>query len=525
MSEANVAPISRCPELRRALLLCPPRAVHGTVLLLGLLVAAAVIWAALTRAELVVVAPGRVRPLGDGRWGTSTPAEGRPVVAAVPGRVARIAVDEGALVREGDVVVILEDPSLDDELGLARRRLRTSEGELAELEALRRALPAELDVAVSKARAELEEAREGLTKLRAEGATEVRRAEDDLAWARAELDRVVILQERRIRRIESELDSARAEEAHWVSRRDAQTALADLELEGSRRELARVERLVACGAAPREELERRHLAVRRAEEVRAAARAPTELVTLGSRIRELGEELEAASLPAEVEQARARVRQAEARLAESNLPLGDLRLETLARALDLVRTEGERRERELELRWTAQSGELDVARAELARLEEDSRRLTLRAPAGGVVTSLSVSTGQHVQPGQCVLHVGDEGGLRVDALVPSRDRGELDVEMPARVVLDSFDRGRHGALRGTIRFVSADTQVRTDAAGGGAAVYLVQVEVEEAERPDGDLFERVRWGMSCQVEVVTRRESLLSLFFGEVRSAVRIDAP
>src|SRR5437868_14041317 len=55
--------LAECTKFRQTLLAGPPRIVHGAVILLLGLLGAALLWAALTQANLVVRGGGRVRPL------------------------------------------------------------------------------------------------------------------------------------------------------------------------------------------------------------------------------------------------------------------------------------------------------------------------------------------------------------------------------------------------------------------------------------------------------------------------------
>ena len=55
--------LADCTEFRQTLLARPPKIVHGTAGLLVVLLGAALAGAAATRANLVVRAPGRARPV------------------------------------------------------------------------------------------------------------------------------------------------------------------------------------------------------------------------------------------------------------------------------------------------------------------------------------------------------------------------------------------------------------------------------------------------------------------------------
>jgi len=55
--------LADCTEFRQTLQARPPRIVHGTALLLVVLLGAALVWSAVTKADLVVRAPCMVRPV------------------------------------------------------------------------------------------------------------------------------------------------------------------------------------------------------------------------------------------------------------------------------------------------------------------------------------------------------------------------------------------------------------------------------------------------------------------------------
>ena len=63
MRNTRMLDLKDCTEFRQSLEASPPGIVHGTALLLTALLGAALLWAGLTEADLVVRAPGRVRPL------------------------------------------------------------------------------------------------------------------------------------------------------------------------------------------------------------------------------------------------------------------------------------------------------------------------------------------------------------------------------------------------------------------------------------------------------------------------------
>src|SRR5438045_2440936 len=121
MFARDVCSLNDCSDFRQAVLLRPPAVVHAAAALLAGLLAAALTWAALTEADLVVRSPGRVRPR-DCPEQSFTAVSGDKVSPVTAGRVAEVRVKLGDEVRQGDVLFRLESERIDNE---ARRRRLT----------------------------------------------------------------------------------------------------------------------------------------------------------------------------------------------------------------------------------------------------------------------------------------------------------------------------------------------------------------------------------------------------------------
>src|SRR3954471_9618115 len=145
--------ISDCTHFRQVLQARTPVVVHGTLILLVGLVAAALSWAGLTRANLVVRGQGRVRPVTVPVQVFSA-ARGESLSASVGGRVVDVCFREGDVVRRGDVLVRLEAQRLDNQIARQRHAIEAGEGELARLQRLEDLLPRQFEAARSKGEAE-----------------------------------------------------------------------------------------------------------------------------------------------------------------------------------------------------------------------------------------------------------------------------------------------------------------------------------------------------------------------------------
>jgi multidrug resistance efflux pump len=176
----EVLDLSACTEFRQTLQARPPRIVHGTVLLLTSLLASAVAWAALTKADLVVRASGRVRPVSTPKKVFSG-ARGEVLSATQGGRVVEVNFREGQEVRKGDVLLRLDTERLDHEIARRKRTIRTSEEEFTRGERLKELTASQYEAAKARAEAELAQTRAEVGQAKERSASDVRAAREELA--------------------------------------------------------------------------------------------------------------------------------------------------------------------------------------------------------------------------------------------------------------------------------------------------------------------------------------------------------
>ena len=101
---------------------------------------------------------------------------------------------------------------------------------------------------------------------------------------------------------------------------------------------------------------------------------------------------------------------------------------------------------ELQAVGSALDKDWQVARQQVARLEDELRRLEIRAPIGGVVRDLSeaLKPGTVLAEGEPLLEIVDPRGVRGEAFVDEAARAEIRDGQPVRFVADS---GEGGLLR------------------------------------------------------------------------------
>jgi multidrug efflux pump subunit AcrA (membrane-fusion protein) len=176
MSTDATLSLPDCLEFRQTLMARPPALVHGSAALLTVLVAAALAWAALTPVDLVVRAPGRVRPVSVPRKVVCA-ARGEVFSASAGVRVVAVHVRPGSEVRRGEVLLRLGTERLDQEIARRQGTIRTGAEELARLAGLEALLQRQFEAARAKALAELAQADEEVRQARERQTSDVRLAE------------------------------------------------------------------------------------------------------------------------------------------------------------------------------------------------------------------------------------------------------------------------------------------------------------------------------------------------------------
>jgi len=183
MRRDQIVDFADCSEFRQTLQARPPGIVHGTALLLILLLCGAVVWSSTTTVSLVVRAPGRVRPV-------STPTEvSASFGERINGRVVEVNYREGEAVRKGQMLIRFDTQQLDNDIAGRVRAIETLESELSRLAKLRESLQRQFDAALAKAQAELDLAVSDSERARTLRETAVRLAEIEWNAASENLSR------------------------------------------------------------------------------------------------------------------------------------------------------------------------------------------------------------------------------------------------------------------------------------------------------------------------------------------------
>ncbi len=130
-------------------------------------------------------------------------------------------------------------------------------------------------------------------------------------------------------------------------------------------------------------------------------------------------------------------------------------------------------------------GAVGQASANLALLDAQIGKLTVTAPADGVILTRNVEPGEVVNPGSVVLTIGRLADLTITVYVPEDLYGQLKLGQLADVKVDSFP---NLTFKGTVIHISdkgefTPRNVQTTE-GRKATVYAIKLQVEDR---DGNL--------------------------------------
>ena len=195
----------------------------------------------------------------------------------------------------------------------------------------------------------------------------------------------------------------------------------------------------------------------------------------------------------------------------------------LRRALQQVDNDFAVRHAELDARKVAKRAEADAAHKEWANLQLELDRSNLRSPIDGVVVAGRVKPGDVLELGKCVYEIARQEGFHFEAAVDNKDVGQLALGMPAKIKFDAFDFQRYGTLDGTLNFIAPDSRVISGGNRTSSPVrYMVRIKLHSDRLNRGELQGDIKLGLGGTAEIVTERQSLLTILVKKLRGTISL---
>lgn len=403
------------------------------------------------------------------------------------GKIIRLAVDEGTVVKKGDLIAVIDPEDTRTVVDQARADLTGAQARAesarinAQLESVNRAN------AVREAEVALQTARTRLARIQTTSGAQPKLSQSELENARASLN----AQETALRQLE-QVDVPRL-------RKEAQVGAdrARAEMDAAQAEYERYQRLLRQEFVSQSELER----VRSSYEGARASNANAQ-----ERLRTVEHEIDALlqSQRARVNQSRASLRTAEAnqsRISTSKRDYEEAQQSVRSAELDLVRARNDIRQAQIR-NADQRSAQANIVRSQvsLSNAQKQLSETTVVAPRDGVVTKKYLEEGTIIpagtstfSQGTAIVEISDVTEMYVECAVDEADIAQVREGQPVRVIVEAFPGSK---IRGVVDRVNPAAQTEQN-------ITAIKVRVRVTDVPDKV---QLKPGMNSTCEFLTMQK-------------------
>ena len=163
-----------------------------------------------------------------------------------------------------------------------------------------------------------------------------------------------------------------------------------------------------------------------------------------------------------------------------------------------------------------EESELIRARKELAKAEQMTTYVALRAPEDAVVHEVGpISPGSAVREAETIITLVPIGGeLEVDAEISANDIGKVHEGDHVRVKISAFPFQKYGTISGVVRVISEDafTHETKKQENASQAYYRARIRLTDEESSHFKLISRLIPGMEVQAEIRVGTRSIIRYF-------------
>ena len=165
----------------------------------------------------------------------------------------------------------------------------------------------------------------------------------------------------------------------------------------------------------------------------------------------------------------------------------------------------------------SQAASIAASRAQVAQQaagNEGARSYALTAPVTGIITALTVRTGQMANGQGQIMAIVPEGAiLRAELNVPSQAIGFVKEGQEVRLAIDAFPYQRFGTVNGKVLTVATSGFSQQAASGAVISVYPVVVELDGTTVTAFGREEQLVPGMTLAARIITEKQTLIEWLF------------
>ncbi|HZT43925.1 MAG TPA: efflux RND transporter periplasmic adaptor subunit [Chthonomonadaceae bacterium] len=446
--------------------------------------------------------------------GTIEPLKKVEIKSKVGGRIAHLFVDEGMVVRKGQLLATIDPQEVNSQVAALQAQLASAQAKLAEARKNAIYQQAQTSTGIDQYRHNVANAAAHLRELEAEAEAQPKLTQQSIDIAQANLEAAQAA-------LKAQQDSLNlmVQSTHPQAVVSAQAAYdqAKAQLENARRNLQREQQLLKKGYVPQSDVDTSDTDTQVAE---AHLRDVKEHL---DRIRQANA-LEEANARSQVANALGQVRQMEAALAQAKTSVLPI---TMRRQMDSARAAYEQAKAQLAAAEAGKTQDLmrgddiKAAAADARQIQNQLDQLLVQqndtrlvAPMTGVVTKRYIEVGELVtsgissfSSGTPIYQIGDLATMLVTININEVDINKVRLGMPAEVTIDAargvtFLGHVHKVAPAALTSASAsssDTSASSSASGTNTVIrFAVEIQIDHADV-------RLKPGMSAHCAIMVAR--------------------
>ncbi|NJR16713.1 MAG: HlyD family efflux transporter periplasmic adaptor subunit [Calothrix sp. CSU_2_0] len=457
----------------------PPASLPTQVVVGGLVFCAAfVAWASFGHIDEVGKATGLLVPQGE-------PYKVNPVVA---GKISRVYIQEGQLIKAGQVVAEMDNQMVSKEIERLQQEKTALQTQLVQTDSLidKTVLESQTKVEIAASQQQVQKSAIASARVR--------------LVANYELMNQLHNQQNTTIQRRKQIEPLLAKSKELLKQRQN-------EITAYRERAERLKALVAEGAISRE----MHFQAEQALRDR-------ELAIIKSQIEEtpMTRDRLFEAKQAEAQTTRS-ITQSQSEIQQTQTEIQRLQSELVQKQAEAstVQVQSQQKIQQLQVEKTQIQAKIQQAEKILEKTKAELQQYYLTAPVDGVVLSMNIrNSGEVVQSGQTIAAIAPQGvPLILQAALPNSEAGFVKVGETAQVKLDAFPYQDYGIITGKVASISPD--VKPDEKLG--AVYRVEIELERDRLTANKQIIKFKPGQTATAEIITRHRRIIDVILDPIR--------
>ncbi|MBE9049871.1 HlyD family efflux transporter periplasmic adaptor subunit [Nostocales cyanobacterium LEGE 11386] len=423
-------------------------------------------WSMLTKIDETGSARGRLEPQG------ATRQLGIPV----PGSVKAVNVQEGAMVRAGQVLLELESDVQQTELQQTQTQLKGLIDRQAQLKLLKNQLMLAINIQEQQNQAQ------ELEKM-----SQVNQAQQNLDARRSAYNLQRLERQALVEQAKQNIISTQTSEKLVNSRFNRDVA-----------EVARYRQLLEQGAIP--QIQVVELEKTAEESQRLLVQAQSDITQAQLRLRE-----EMSRYQATMSQTVADIEQAKLRLQEQQSSY-----QSVVQAGKLAVLRSQEQLKDMETQISNLESEIAQTKSQIQALQIQLQQRVVRSPVDGIIFEMPIQKpGPVVEPGQIIAQIAPKNSkLILKAQIPSQNSGFLEVGMPVKIKFDAYPYQDYGVMEGRVSWISPSSRVQSNNQGS-VDTYDLDITLDQPYMQAANQRIALTPGQTATAEVIIRQRRVI----------------